>query len=251
MVRAPVLLVSAAAWIVLLIEPAGTLVLTHCAAMSGGTMPLALHTFASLAAGWLLMIVAMMSPVLIEPVRQIQRRSFTHRRARAIALFAIGYAAIWMVVGGLLLTIALGLAMASFTPEPYVAAAVVACLAAVWQCSPVKQRCLNRCHAPAVLAAFGTAADIDALRYGMTHGRWCAGSCWALMLLPLLVPTPPFWSHIAAMAMASVLIASERLEQPAPPRWRVRGAGRAIRIVIAQTRIRLTSGPTRSSHALE
>jgi predicted metal-binding membrane protein len=197
-------------------------------------MPLALPTFASLAAGWLLMMVAMMSPVLIEPVRQIRRRSFTHRRARAIALFAIGYAAIWMVVGGLLMTIAL--AMASFTPQPYVAAAVVACLAAVWQCSPVKQRCLNRCHAPAVLAAFGAAADIDALRYGMTHGRWCAGSCWVLMLLPLLLPMPPFWGHVAAMAMASALIASERLEQPAPPRWRVRGAGRAIRIGISVLR---------------
>ena len=67
----------------------------------------------------------------------------------------------------------------------------------------------------------------------------CAGSCWALMLAPLLLPR----GHVAAMALAAVLIVGERLEPPRPPRWRWRGLGKMSRIVAAQARIRLQAPP--------
>jgi hypothetical protein len=57
------------------------------------------------------------------------------------------------------------------------------------------------------------------------------------MLIPMLLPR----GHVIAMAAATVLIVSERLEQPRPPCWRVRGAGKVLRIVVAQTRIRFKS----------
>jgi predicted metal-binding membrane protein len=115
-VRNPVLLLSAAAWIWLLADPGG---LTHCAATSSGGMPLsaslsmllAMNPPASLAAGWGLMLVAMMAPALILPISHVRLQSFKRRRARAIVLFVAGYATIWMVVGGVLLagTLAAGL----------------------------------------------------------------------------------------------------------------------------------------------
>jgi predicted metal-binding membrane protein len=231
-VRNPVLLLSAAAWIWLLVDPGGLMTQAHCAAtFSGG----------ALAAGWGLMLVAMMSPALILPIGHLRLRSFKRRRARATVLFVAGYAAIWMAVGGVLL--AGVLAVRLLAPNWYLPATGVTLLAIVWQLSPVKQRCLNRGHAHTELAAFGVAADLDALRFGASHGVWCAGSCWALMLSPMLLPR----GHVAAMAIVAVLTFSERLEHPRPPRWRWRGLGKVSRIAATQARIRLQALVPRAS----
>jgi predicted metal-binding membrane protein len=244
-VRNPVLVISAVTWMLLLAEPRGFSMIAHCSAISSGAVPwsasvpmsLVSNPPASLAVGWALMLVAMMSPVLIPAIRHVRMRSFAHRRVRLIALFVIGYAAVWMGLGGALAAIEVPVKL--FARESYLPAAVVVVVALVWQFSPLKQRCLNRCHAYAELAAFGAAADWDALRFGMRHGTWCAGSCWALMLFPMLLPR----GHVVAMALVAVLIFSERLEQASPPRWRIRGPGKAIRIAVAQARIRLRLRP--------
>ena len=243
-VRNPVLLLSAAAWIWLLADPGGSTAHGHCHALPA-SLPalLAMYSPASLAAGWGLMLVAMMAPALILPIHHLRLRSFKRRRARAITLFVAGYAAIWMVAGGVLM--AGILAVRLLAPDSYLPAAGVALVAIVWQLSPVKQRCLNRCHAHGELAAFGVAADLGALRFGVSHGVWCVGSCWALMLAPMLLPQ----GHVAAMAVVTVLTLSERLEHPAPPRWRWRGLGKLSRIAAAQTRIRLQALLHRSSLA--
>jgi predicted metal-binding membrane protein len=240
-VRNPVLLVSAVTWILLLVEPGSMGRFAHCPATTSGAMPLsasfqillAISEAASLMVSWALMLVAMMSPVVISPVCHIRLRSFTHRRARSTVLFVTSYAAIWTALGGVLL--AIELAAMLFAPQSYLPAAGVVLIALVWQFSPIKQRCLNRCYAHTELSAFGAAADFDALRFGMTHGIWCVGSCWALMLFPMLLPR----GHVFAMATVAILINSERLEQPRPACWRWRGLGKAVRIVVAQTQTRL------------
>jgi predicted metal-binding membrane protein len=235
-VRNPMLLITAAAWVLLLVGPgsssSGSLpMLSHHHHAASLPMLLAMTSPTSLAASWLLMLVAMMTPALIPPIRHLYARSFRRRRARAIALFVAAYAAIWLAAGTVLIALALTLTML-----PAITAAAVAIVAAcAWQCSPMKQRCLNRCHVHREIAAFGTAADLAAVRFGTTHGLWCAGACWLLMLMPLLVPH----AHTIAMAAVTLIIVSERLERPSPPRWRVRLPGKAIRIAIAQTRIRL------------
>jgi len=244
-VRNPVLLLSAMSWIALIVEPGGALALAHCPAAGPAAtqfpaafqMPLTMNPLTALTAGWALMLVAMMSPVLIAPIMHIRLRSFTRRRARSTALFAAGYAAIWMALGGVL--IGMAMAVKRFAPQSYLPAAGIALIGLVWQFSPVKQRCLNRCHAHTELAAFGAAADFAALRFGISHGIWCAGSCWALMLFPMLLPR----GHLVAMAAVAVLIFGERLEPPMPPRWHWRGLGKLVRIAVAQTRTRLQARP--------
>jgi predicted metal-binding membrane protein len=201
-------------------------------------MLLAMNPISSLTGGWALMLVAMMSPTLITPIRHILKRSFKRRRARSVTLFVIGYAAIWMAAGGVLLAAMLMLSL--LMPRSYLPAVGVGIIAFVWQCSPLKQRCLNRGHNHSELAAFGVAADLDALRFGITHGVWCAGSCWALMLFPMLLSQ----GHFAAMAVVTFVMTSERLEQPKPLSWRLYFPGKLMRIVVAQTRIRLRSSPS-------
>lgn len=244
-VRVPLLLLSATAWILLLVEPSGTAPTHHMAAMQDMApmqeatpsvsldMVLAHSSPASLALGWALMVAAMMLPLLSAPVRHVRARSFAQRRARAIMLFIIGYAMIWMAAGVVLL--ALSVAMQLIPLESSLLVALVALIALVWQFSPVKQRCLNHGHAHPELAAFGAAGDIGALRFGFTHAVWCVGSCWALMLLPLLVSH----RHIAVMTAVALWLAAERIDKPLTPRWRVRGPGKAARIAVAQARMRV------------
>jgi len=234
-VRTPVLFISAAAWILLVAGPGGTALSAHCPPAMAASLKLllAVNPPAVLAAGWALMLAAMMAPMLIAPVRHVRDSSFARRRARAIMLFVAGYAAVWMAAGAMLMALALAVRLAA--PESWLVVALGTVIALVWQFSPFKQRCLNRGHAHFELAAFGVAADIGALRFGLTHGVWCVGSCWALMLLPLLVSR----GHVAAMAAVSLWLFAERFDTPMPPRWRLRGPGRAARIVIAQAQMRL------------
>jgi predicted metal-binding membrane protein len=241
-VRNAALLASAIAWVLLLFDSGGTALVAHCLTAAGATprpasfqMLLAMNPPAALAIGWAVMLVAMMAPVLIAPICHIHLRSFTSRRTRSAALFVSAYAAVWMALGCGLLTISL--AAAWFAPQSYLPAAGAAIVALVWQASPIKQRCLNACNAHKELAAFGVAADYSAVRFGLTHAVWCAGSCWVLMLFPILL----FRGHLPAMAVVTILISSERLDPPMVARWRWRGLSRVSRIAIAQARIRLQS----------
>ena len=227
-VRAPVLFVSAAAWMLLLFEPGGMAPHAHHSAAMVGSNALPARAF-----GWALMLAAMMGPLLIAPIRHVRDRSFARRRARAIALFVAGCLAVWMVAGIVLLGLASAIRQA--VPESSVQLILAAVIALVWQFSPVKQRCLNRGHVHPQMPAFGRAADIGAFRFGLTHGVWCAGSCWALMLLPLLISR----GHLVAMAAVTLWLWGERLERPLPPRWSLQLPRKATRLVAAQARMRL------------
>ena len=148
-------------------------------------------------------------------------------------LFVAGYMVAWMITGVGLQAMALAARWAA--PEPLLCFGLAAAVAALWQVSPAKQWCLNRCHRQPHLAAFGAAANRDAFEFGLTNGASCVGACWALMLLPLLAGH----GHFFAMIAVTLFIFAERLESPAPLAWRWRGPGKALRIVAAQARIQL------------
>ncbi|MCU1348763.1 MAG: hypothetical protein JWO56_1793 [Acidobacteria bacterium] len=222
-VRIPLFAVSGAAWLLLAASP-------HAAAICAmPSMRNSSLTAGSATAGSVLMCAAMMIPLLGGPVRHVRDRSFARRQLRATALFVGGYASLWTAAGVVLLALS-----ALVVDSPIVLAGAVLAIA-TWQCSPVKQRCLNRCHAQSELSAFGAAADRDALRFGLTHALWCIGSCFALMLLPMLLSR----GHLPAMAAVTLWLAGERLEKPAAPRWRWRGPAKAVRIAVGQMRVRL------------
>ena len=233
-----ILLLSAITWVMLLVSPLGV-TLNHCPvsdsdrSLASFQMLLQMNPISSLVIGWTVMLIAMMLPTLIQPIHHVRERSFKRRRLRSVALFVAGYAVIWMLAGALLLTTIMVLNWV--LPGSYLPPIIVGTIALVWQCSPTKQRCLNRSHNHRALKAFGVAADLDALRFGIAHGVWCVGSCWALMLLPMVITE----GHLAAMAAVSFLMISERLERPMPLAWRLSLRGKLLRILIAQTRIRL------------
>lgn len=133
---------------------------------------------------WTLMVVAMMVPATIPVVRTISLESMRHRRYRAPLAFLAAYVAVWVVVGtGAIgaweLAAALG---AGHAIHGAVATGALLLVAANWQLAPQHRRYLKRCHRTRPLGARGLAADRACLRYGLYHGRQCAGACWPLML---------------------------------------------------------------------
>ncbi len=165
---------------------------------------------------WLIMLVAMMSPLLADPIRHLWGHSLSRRRSLAIVLFLAAYVAIWMLAGVVLMlaTILLQiLARAGWLTAPGLALS----LAVAWQSCPWKQACLNHCHWTPRLSPFGLAAARDCLRYGMVNGFWCVGACWALMLLPLAA----VHAYLPLMAAISFILVVERYRPARPARWRV------------------------------
>jgi predicted metal-binding membrane protein len=184
--------------------------------------------------GWVLMIAAMTPPLLVAPLRYIGDHSFARRRKRMMTLYCAGYVAAWMTAGIALLPLSLLWRSAAATSAMPLLAGFTIALA--WQVSPVKQRCLNRCHRWPALAAFGFAADRDAIAFGVSQGAWCVGACWALMALPLLDGRV----HLIVMAAVTLLVMAERLEPPAVPAWTLRMPRKGLRIAAAQLRMRLS-----------
>jgi len=79
--------------------------------------------------------------LLVAPTRHLWDCCFADQRMRSIGLFAVGYLAVWTAAGAPLLVAAKAISEIQFAP-----ALVTSALVLVWQVSPAKQACLNRCH---------------------------------------------------------------------------------------------------------
>lgn len=157
---------------------------------------------------WLLMVVAMMAPLLLDSVRTVAFRSYRRRRHIAIATFLAGYLAVWLLAG---LPVALIRAFAWSHTHGAAAAAFV--VAALWSLSGPHARALSACHGTRPLAPEGWPATRDAVAYGMWIGRACVVSCWPLMLACTLTG-----HSLIAMVGGAAIGALERLSFRPPTR---------------------------------
>ena len=157
------------------------------------------------------MVLAMMPLLLAGPVSHLWTRSLARRRWRALALFSLTYGVIWTMAALVLLV------MAAVVAGTWLGVMLVLALALAWQCTPARQRCLNRCHRVPRLAAFGWAADRDCLVYGASAALWCIGACWALMLLAMSLAEV----HLVGILVVSVFLVAERRLPARAERWRL------------------------------
>ena len=162
---------------------------------------------------WVLMVVAMMLPVVAPQVRTVAMRSLWTRRQRSSGAFLIGYVAVWVVVGGVLLG-----PLVALDAYPLGAAWLVGILlvAAAWQVSAPRRRLLRRCASLRLGVADGRAADVDCARAGLRSGVRCLATCGPIMLAMLA------GHSVLLMAALLVVLLSERSRGPDP----VRRAGR-------------------------
>ncbi|MCI5166973.1 MAG: hypothetical protein D3903_12985 [Candidatus Electrothrix sp. GM3_4] len=234
-----VLSVSAVLWILLLFNPGNIMTVDHChVSLSGPSetslqMLLEMNPLSGMLIGWTLMVFAMMLPKLIFPIQFIYERTFKQRRFLSAVLFVLGYALTWILVGFVMNAIIL--ASNFLMPQSFTPALLVGIIAVIWQFSPIKQRFLNRGHEHRSLAAFGWAANRDALLFGLIHGVWCVCAGWGLMLFPMLLPQ----GHNIAMLIVTFIMTSEHMDHPQIPRWQFDLRLKLLRILLAQTTIRL------------
>lgn len=131
-----------------------------------------------LAMAWGVMLLAMMPPLL--------------PAGEGRPAFLAGYLLVWLPAGvplmlaGLVLHVVFGA----------LAVAAALGLAFAWQVAPFRRACLARCRRQGG-PAFGR---------GGAFGLSCFGTCWALMLVPLVAGP----AHLPAMAAVALLLAVER-----------------------------------------
>ena len=157
----------------------------------GGSGPLVAEA-ALFAAGWLLMIVAMMlpssAPLVLTFAAIVGRR---RRPGRLVALLLLGYLAVWTGFGLAAWLADRGVhaavgAVPWLAEHPQVILATTLLAAGLWQFSPLRERCLEACRSPLgfVMNRWrGASERREALAMGVAHGAFCVGCCWSLMLV--------------------------------------------------------------------
>jgi predicted metal-binding membrane protein len=142
---------------------------------------------------WAAMMAGMMlpsaAPMLLLFARAMRNRPSEPHPARHIYAMAAGYLLVW--VGFSLAATALQRVLAELslltmmmeTATP-AAAAVILVIAGLYQLTPLKHACLQACRSPfRILAAGWREGVAGAFRMGISHGSYCLGCCWALMLI--------------------------------------------------------------------
>ncbi|HEX3279365.1 MAG TPA: DUF2182 domain-containing protein [Thermoleophilaceae bacterium] len=178
---------------ILLVLAAGAWVLTgdRMAGMDAGPGT-ELGALGWFSVSWLLMMAAMMLPSVVPAAR------------RSVTPFVAGYLAAWTLAG--LVAYLLFDAVRSLdlgflgwdSGGRYVAAGVIL-VAAAYQVTAAKGRCLDRCRMPP--------ADQAGLRGGLRHGASCVGCCAGLMAALFALGV----MSLTWMVLVAALIAAERL----------------------------------------
>jgi predicted metal-binding membrane protein len=212
----PIIALSAVGWALVIGFDQSVLVPGLC--VSGATAgwtgspsfeaAVAVNASSALAFSWLVMLLAMMLPLIWQPLLHVWDRSLAERRGRATLLFLAGYFGVWMLVMTILELLAVALRLAAGSELGAFLVAIGAAIA--WQVMPVKARYLRGCHVLRPLPAFGLRADFASFRFGGEIGRSCMVACWAIMLVPLA----GVGAHIPLMGMAALLMLCERYSAP-------------------------------------
>jgi predicted metal-binding membrane protein len=184
----------------------------HAALQHLGAHPWAV---AFMAAGWILMVVAMMLPTTL-PLLALFGRVTAERedRWRLRAILVGAYVLVWVAAGAVMHAGDFGIHrlvdhwhwLANHT---WMISAGTLVLAGFYQFTGAKSRCLRRCRTPQSFLRRhwrGGPASVQALRIGLDHGAYCVGCCWSLMLVMFSVGV----GNIVWMLLLTTLMVIEK-----------------------------------------
>ena len=159
---------------------------------------------------WWVMMVAMMVPAAAPTVLLYSRSA----RPLHSGAFLAGYLLCWLgfsVVAVALhwgLELAGGLAPMEMALSSRWLAGGVLIAAGLYQFSPLKGACLAHCRSPAHwLSRHFRPGRLGAFRMGLSHGAYCVGCCWLLMLILFAVGV----MDLAWVAALALLVVAEKL----------------------------------------
>jgi predicted metal-binding membrane protein len=166
---------------------------------------------------WTTMMAAMMLPAaapMILVFATISRRQ--RERGDAFVptwVFVAGYLAMWAAFGACAWALGeTGSRLARVYPAlteigPRVAAAAMMA-AALYQLSPLKERCLALCRSPLSFVLNRWRPGVaGAWKMGLEHGRYCVGCCWLLFVLLVAVGL----ASLPWMGLITLIIIAEKL----------------------------------------
>ena len=203
--------------------------LHHDAGPGGGGLDIAFGLpleVALFAAGWVLMIVAMMLPSSVPLVLIFS--GVVGRRPRPgmlVGLLLAGYLVTWTGFGVAAWVLDRGIhAAVDASPwlaeHPQLIIATTLFVAGLWQFSPLRDRCLDECRSPfgfIVNRWRGTAIRRESFLMGVAHAAFCIGCCWSLMLVMFGVGLGSLTAMLALGAITAVeknLAWGRRLTRP-------------------------------------
>jgi predicted metal-binding membrane protein len=166
---------------------------------------------------WAVMMVAMMLPSVMPAVLLHQRliESRVNRgdaAAGSQVLLLAGYFSIWVAFGAVAYAAGMSVAaaaMRSVRVSVLIPAATGLALAAagVYQLTGWKQLCLRHCRSPLeFFARHDIRLAADSWRFGLHHGAYCAGCCWGLMVIQLVLGV----MSVPLMALVALVILLEK-----------------------------------------
>jgi predicted metal-binding membrane protein len=166
--------------------------LEHVHAVAGGYAVIVVLFVAA----WTLMTVAMMLPTSL-PLLALFYSLVRQRanRIRLVGLVVLGYLGVWTVFGALVHLADRGVHevvahSAVLEANEWAISAGTILLAGAYQFTALKERCLQKCRSPLsfIMERWrGGRETAHALRLGLSHGLFCLGCCWSLMLLMFAV----------------------------------------------------------------
>jgi len=160
---------------------------------------------------WAVMMAAMMLPsaapaILLYATLARRRAERGEALASAAGAFASGYVLVWALFSVAATALQFALEQAALmspamrtTSVALAGAALVG--AGVYQWTSLKHACLRHCRSPLeFITEHWRSGASGALRMGATHGAYCVGCCWVLMLL-LFVGGVMNFAWIAGLAL--------------------------------------------------
>jgi predicted metal-binding membrane protein len=142
---------------------------------------------------WSVMMVAMMvpsaAPMILAFVTVNQRRQAANRPFVPVAIFLLGYLAVWTAFSALATLAEWGLHQAAMLSTTMTATSTalnggLLIAAGIFQWTPMKRACLKGCRSPLsfLMSEWRDGAG-GAFVMGLRHGAYCVGCCWFLMAL--------------------------------------------------------------------
>lgn len=186
---------------------------------------------------WAVMMVGMMLPSAMPMIllfTMVQRRQ-GKQPLLSIGMFVAGYILVWtafsIVAAALQLELGnLALPSSSLTLVSVRISALAFLLAAAYELSPLKSRCLSHCVSPMTfIVSHWRPGAVGALRMGLSHGTFCVGCCWALMLLLFAAGV---MNLLWVTALAILVLVQKIVPYRRPTVWATASSMAAIGVVL-------------------
>jgi predicted metal-binding membrane protein len=138
---------------------------------------------------WLIMVIAMMYPLLDEPINHVAVSVKRKDKNWAIFDFLIGYLFVWGIIGLLFLLLPV-LVNVLFENQTWIVSALIKmsgfCLCAILVWHPARGIKMIKCSQTIPIGIQSWRLHLDSLTYGMRMGVICLNICWVPMVALML-----------------------------------------------------------------